>query len=111
MIDEMEGAEEERREIIQRSPPALVGNQSLRVVAEAAWLWASCGMDHTVHHPDLAPDRPAAAGEVVCTLGQAVAVSSSAWLPGASVVSGCLSPVELPLCSTRTASQSAQSLS
>ena len=103
--------EPRRRVIIHRSPPALVGNQSLRVVAEAGWLWVSCGMDHTAHHPDLAPDRWAAAGEVVCTVGKAVAVLSSAWLPGASVVSGCLSPVELPLCSTHTASQSPQNLS
>ena len=111
MTDETERAEEERHDIIQGSPPALVGNQSLRVLAEAGWLWVPHGMDHTAHHPDLAPDRPAAAGVGVCTLGQAVAVLSSAWLPGASVVSGCLSPVELPLCSTHIASQSAQILS
>lgn len=107
MIDE----KEERRDIIQRSPPALVGNLSQRGVADADWLWVPRGMDHTAHHPDLAPDRSAAAAGVVCTLEQTVAVSSSAWLPGASVVSGCLSPVALPLCSTRIVSQSALNLS
>ena len=107
MIDE----KEERRDIIQRSPPALVGNLSLRGVADADRLWIPRGIDHTAHHPDLALDRSAVAAGVVCTLEQAVAVSSSAWLPGASVVSVCLSPVALPLCSTRIVSQSAQNLS